>query len=218
AINIRRSHLSHPQTSTPGHYFTPEECVGAYFQWDTGSLFKTYPFVIHDSPRHDPGYILLSVDFVTSVLRVRSRRCFGSVSAVGSCCRACEDLDASIQVVENWSQQFFGKRSLDRLNHVQLEAKIKALTRQLQSERVKKNNHWLSLKKARKRLKDYEQLFNLVAINEVPGLSRLLSNAKKEGWSTAKTAEKTQLAIDGKYHPRNYTEFDMDLAILTYEL
>jgi hypothetical protein len=55
-------------------------------------------------------------------------------------------------------------------------------------------------------------------VNDVPGLSRLLSTAKKEGWSTAKTAEQSQLAIDGKYHPRNYTEFDRDLAILMYEI
>ncbi|KAJ7139440.1 hypothetical protein C8R44DRAFT_867592 [Mycena epipterygia] len=70
----------------------------------------------------------------------------------------------------------------------------------------------------RKCLEEYKRLLDLLSVNEVPGLSRLLLNAKKEGWSTVKTAEKSQLAIDGKYHARNYTEFDKDLTILIYEL
>ncbi|KAJ6609771.1 hypothetical protein B0H10DRAFT_1693072, partial [Mycena sp. CBHHK59/15] len=194
-------------------------CVGAYFKWDVGSLFKTYPFIIHDpTSRHQPGYTLLSADFVTSIIQVRSPVCSGFGSTPGGCCDACRALESSIEIVENWSQQFFGKRSIDRLNHVQLEAKLKALSRQLKAEQVKKNNHWISLKLARKRLEEYKRLLNLLSANEVPGLSRLLSNAKKEGWSTAKTAEKSQLAIDRKYHARNYTEFDKDLATLFYEL
>ncbi|KAJ6536411.1 hypothetical protein DFH09DRAFT_1091365 [Mycena vulgaris] len=45
------------------------ECIGAYFKWDVGSLFKTHPFIIHDSTsRQNPGYTLRSVDFTTSVL------------------------------------------------------------------------------------------------------------------------------------------------------
>ncbi|KAJ7458447.1 hypothetical protein FB451DRAFT_1406225 [Mycena latifolia] len=99
-----------------------------------------------------------------------------------------------------------------------LEAKLKSLSRQLKAEQVKRNNHRISLKKARKRLRAYKQLFELISTNEVPGLPRLFSNAHKEGWSPTKTAEKTQLAIEGKYHPRNYTELDIDLAILIYEL
>ncbi|KAJ6543118.1 hypothetical protein B0H19DRAFT_958053, partial [Mycena capillaripes] len=63
-----------------------------------------------------------------------------------------------------------------------------------------------------------KRLFDLLSANTVPGLPRLLSNSKNEGWSTTKTVEKSQLAIDGKYHPRNYTEFDRDLATLMYEL
>ncbi|KAJ7799847.1 hypothetical protein B0H13DRAFT_1482102, partial [Mycena leptocephala] len=76
----------------------------------------------------------------------------------------------------------------------------------------------ISLKAARRRLKDYAQLIDLLSVNNVPGVSRLLSTAKKENWSTSKTTEKSQMALDGKYHPRNFTEFDRDLAILMYEL
>ncbi|KAJ6629723.1 hypothetical protein B0H10DRAFT_1691843, partial [Mycena sp. CBHHK59/15] len=133
-------------------------------------------------------------------------------------CNACEGLDSAIEIVENSSQQSFGKKSIDRLSHVQLAAKLKALSRQLHAEQVKKTNYWISLKGAQKQLKDHKRLINLLSVNNVPGHPRLLSNAKKDSWSARKTAEKSQLAIDGKYHPWNYTEFDKDLAILIYEL
>ncbi|KAJ6627730.1 hypothetical protein B0H10DRAFT_1941081 [Mycena sp. CBHHK59/15] len=121
-----------------------------------------------------------------------------------------------MEIVKNWSQQFFGKKSINQLNHVQLEAKLKALAHQLHLEQVKKNNYRRDLKQAWKQLYDYEQLFDCIAVNEVPGLSQLLSNAKKEGWSTTKTTGKAQLTVDEKYHPWNYTDLDKDLAILVY--
>ncbi|KAJ6569699.1 hypothetical protein B0H10DRAFT_2354990, partial [Mycena sp. CBHHK59/15] len=63
-----------------------------------------------------------------------------------------------------------------------------------------------------------KELFDLISSNNVPGLPRLLSTAKKEGWSVSKTCSKVRLAIQGHYHPRNYTELDTDLSILIYEL
>ncbi|KAK6969628.1 hypothetical protein R3P38DRAFT_2814113 [Favolaschia claudopus] len=75
-----------------------------------------------------------------------------------------------------------------------------------------KNNHWTSLKAARKREAAFTELFDLLSAHNVPGLLRLLSTAKNEGWGTNKTTQKSQLAIEGKYHARNYTEFDRDLG------
>ncbi|KAJ7830763.1 hypothetical protein B0H13DRAFT_1915782 [Mycena leptocephala] len=194
------------------------ECLGVHYKWEVGSLVKSYPFVIHDPmSRHQP-YTLLSADFIESIIRVRSRECSGFVSTTGRCCDACNGLDSAVDIVEKWSRQSFSKKSIDRLNHIQLEAKLKALSRQLKAEQVKKNNYWISLKAARKRVENHIRLIDLLSVNDVPGLSRLLSTAKKEGWSTAKTAEQSQLAINGKYHPRKYTEFDRDLAILMDEI
>ncbi|KAJ7147039.1 hypothetical protein C8R43DRAFT_890240, partial [Mycena crocata] len=75
-----------------------------------------------------------------------------------------------------------------------------------------------SLTRARKKIGNHRRFFDLVATSVVPGLSRLVSTAKKEGWSICKTFEMATLAIAGKYHPRNYTDFDKHLAILIYEL
>ncbi|KAJ7503915.1 hypothetical protein B0H11DRAFT_2352833 [Mycena galericulata] len=195
------------------------ECAGAYFKWDCGSLYKTYPFVIHDTAsRHSPGYTLLSADFITSVIRVRSTQCTGSTSIIHGCCDACDDLDSRIDIVAKWSRQSFGRKSIRRLSHVQLEAKLIALSRQLAAEQVKKSNYWLSLKAARKRLKEHQQLLRFMSANEVPGLYRLLSNADKEGWGTGKTTAMCQSALEGRYHPKNYTLFHKEFAVLMYEL
>ncbi|KAK6971996.1 hypothetical protein R3P38DRAFT_2419542, partial [Favolaschia claudopus] len=64
----------------------------------------------------------------------------------------------------------------------------------------------------------FRELVDIISSNEVPGLPRLLSTAKKEGWGVEKVCSKASLAVEGKYHPRNYTALEMDLAILVYEL
>ncbi|KAJ6605693.1 hypothetical protein B0H10DRAFT_1734807, partial [Mycena sp. CBHHK59/15] len=195
------------------------ECAGAYFKWDCGSLYMSYPFAIHDTAsKHNPGYTLLSADFLTSVIRVRSSQCSGSTSVMHSCCDACNDLDSRIAIVEKWSKQSFGKRSIGRLTHAQLEAKLKALARQLVAEQVKKSDYWRSLKAAGKRLEEHKQLLRFMAANEVPGLFRLLSNADKEGWGTGKITDMCQAACDGRYHAKNFTLFHKEFAVLMYEL
>ncbi|KAJ6584216.1 hypothetical protein B0H10DRAFT_1961936 [Mycena sp. CBHHK59/15] len=105
---------------------------------------------------------------------------------MGGCCNACEGLDSAIEIVENWSQQSFGKKSINRLSHVQLAAKLKALSQQLYAEQVK--------------------------------ASHTCSPMQRRRVGVPETAEKSHLTIDRKYHPRNYTKFDKDLAILIYEL
>ncbi|KAK6995564.1 hypothetical protein R3P38DRAFT_2800752 [Favolaschia claudopus] len=130
-INTR---FSCPQYNNIPEDRTRIECSGAYFQWTVGSLYTTYPFVIHDTTsRHKPRYTLLSADFVTSVIRVRSVKCRGYVSQPG-CCPEFDDLDGAVDVVEKWSQQSFGEKSIDRLSHAQLASK---LTQQLAAEQVK---------------------------------------------------------------------------------
>ncbi|KAJ7479108.1 hypothetical protein FB451DRAFT_1131301 [Mycena latifolia] len=222
-INAPNTCLNRPQIPLAHGYpsYPPGGCAGAYFKWQIGSLLDTYPFPVHTSAsaaaRNVPGYRLLSADFISSVIQVRAPDCFGATILHGSC-SACTSLGSSIEIVEKWAQQSFGKKSTSRLNHVQMDAKIKALSKQLKAEQLKKTNYVKSLKRARRAAEEYKELFNLVSDNQVPGLPRLLSNAKKEGWSPLKTSEKITLAIKGEYHPRNYTEFDVDLAILIYEL
>ncbi|KAK7036809.1 hypothetical protein R3P38DRAFT_2770892 [Favolaschia claudopus] len=107
--------------------------------------------------------------------------CAAFVSLPGSCCDACRTVDSAVAVVEKWAQQSFGKKFIDRLNHAQLEAKLSALSRQLKAEQIKENNHWTSLKAARKREAAFTELFDLLSAHNVPRLPRLLSTANRSG-------------------------------------
>ncbi|KAJ7794981.1 hypothetical protein B0H14DRAFT_2621444 [Mycena olivaceomarginata] len=156
-------------------------CPGSQFSWnDLGYIFDSYPFTIHGpDSRHNPGYSILFVDAVASIIRVRAKRCHGVVSVPNGSCVSCLGLGPSIEVRADC---------------------VKSLTR------------------ARKKIASYKRFFDIVSTNDVPGLSRLLSNSVKEGWGISKTSDMITLAVKGKYHPRNYTDFDKDLAILIYEL
>ncbi|KAJ7814333.1 hypothetical protein B0H14DRAFT_3747783 [Mycena olivaceomarginata] len=67
-------------------------------------------------------------------------------------------------------------------------------------------------------LRSHKDLLDLISTNPVPGLERLLSNGKKAGWGVSKIKDKAGLAIEGKYHVRNYTTADIDLATLICDL
>ncbi|KAJ7911680.1 hypothetical protein B0H13DRAFT_1875634 [Mycena leptocephala] len=75
-----------------------------------------------------------------------------------------------------------------------MDGKVKALSRQLQGEQLKKTNYWKYLKRARKKERRSGPIAASVQLKE------------------------RGLECFEEYHPRNYTEFDVDLAILMYEL
>jgi hypothetical protein len=57
-----------------------------------------------------------------------------------------------------------------------------------------------------------------VGTNDIPGLHRILKNSKCWGWSVEKLLDKARQALDGKYHPKNFSDLEFDLAIVIYEL
>ncbi|KAJ7787583.1 hypothetical protein B0H14DRAFT_3579585 [Mycena olivaceomarginata] len=65
---------------------------------------------------------------------------------------------------------------------------------------------------------EWKAVFQFIGQNSIPALHRLLANAEKEGWSAVKFLEQSQLAKAGKYTAPNYTQYEIDLAILLYEL
>ncbi|KAJ7936419.1 hypothetical protein B0H13DRAFT_1589586, partial [Mycena leptocephala] len=194
-------------------------CHGFEFSWNLDEIFDTYPFSIHRrGSRHDPEYTILSVDAIRAVIRVRATRCQSSVLIPGGGCRSCMGLGPSVDVVRDRALQPFGQKLTARLSRKEVEEKLAAVSKQLKNEQLKKADYFKSLKRARNRVKKHQEFFDLISTNIVPGLYRLLSNAKTGGWSIEKTSEMARNALQGKYHPRNYTEFDKDLAILIYEL
>ncbi|KAJ7815224.1 hypothetical protein B0H14DRAFT_2375538, partial [Mycena olivaceomarginata] len=209
----------HP--SAPTNVDSPA-CPGSDYVWSLPYILASYPLSIHtQKSRHDPGYSLLAIDIVKSVLRVRSTYCRRFSSYNGTGCSSCCRLESSIAVVRKWATQPFGKKPASRLSHDQMETKLVSVRKQLKNEQLKVNNlaeYFKSLKRARKSVESHKYFYDLISTNNVPGLARLLSNSRTDGWGISKTTEKVELAINGKYHARNYTDLDVDLAVLIYEL
>ncbi|KAJ7133839.1 hypothetical protein C8R46DRAFT_923577, partial [Mycena filopes] len=191
-------------------------CLGVKFSWNLGDIFDTYPFSIHrPGSTHDPGYIILFVDPIAAVICVRATRCQQAGSNPGGSSRSCMEL--CINSVRDHALKPFGKKPTARLNCDQLEQKLAAVRKQLKNEQLKVGlaylfNAFKSETLARK------LFFDVISTNTIPGLCRLLHNAKTAGWSIEKTAQMALKALRGDYHARNYPDFDKDLAILIYEL
>ncbi|KAK7033867.1 hypothetical protein R3P38DRAFT_3500041 [Favolaschia claudopus] len=209
------SYSPYTYPSAPTH-----PCVGSQFSWNNlGYIFDSYPFTIHDpASRHNPGYDILSVDAVACVFHVRAKRCHGVVSVPYTACPSCLGLGPSIEVVRDWAKQDSEKKSFARLSHRQLTERLASLRKRLKTEQTKRADYIKMLTRARKKLATYQRFYRIISTNNVPGLPRLLSNSADQAWSISKTAEMALLSSQGKYHPRNYTAFDKDLAILIYEL
>ena len=49
-------------------------------------------------------------------------------------------------------------------------------------------------------------------------LYHIFKNAKYYDWSIEKLLEKTEMALNGDYHPHNYSDLEIELALAIYEL
>ncbi|KAJ7839821.1 hypothetical protein B0H14DRAFT_3697213 [Mycena olivaceomarginata] len=194
-------------------------CFGASFFWPLPFIFRTYPFPIHGpGSRHHPGYSLLGINAVTSYLHLRSSRCSGSSFTHGVACSSCRGLGPSVNVVTGWASDSFSHRLAGRLNYDQVTEKLETVSRQLETKKFKRLNAVKSLKKSRNRITESQRLLDFISTSEVPGLSRILSTAKKQGWGLGKTHDHCRLALEGKYQSHNYSSLDVDVATLTYDL
>ncbi|KAJ7441171.1 hypothetical protein B0H11DRAFT_2252261 [Mycena galericulata] len=199
----------HPPINLPTNLSSPPlepspavlpKCPGAEFPWELDDILDSYPLSIHSrKSRRDPGYTLLSINITTSTIQVRSARCGDSPPADGMACTLCRGLEPSIQAVRKWALQPFGKKPVTRLSFAQLEKKLVSVSKQLKNEQLKKSDHFKTLKRARKKIKTHQQFFDVISTNTIPGLYRLLSNAKTAGWSIEKTIEMALKALQGKY-------------------
>ena len=52
----------------------------------------------------------------------------------------------------------------------------------------------------------------------MPALHCIFKNAKQCNWSIEKLLEKTKMALDGNYHPQNFSNLEIELAMAIYEL
>ncbi|KAJ7232378.1 hypothetical protein C8J57DRAFT_1579011 [Mycena rebaudengoi] len=193
-------------------------CPGIPIEWDAETFWTTYPFQLHaPGVKERPKYDLLLSEFP----KARSPECLGAlVTADGLLpCSKCSALTLDVAIIkERASRSYEQIRSHDNLNSEQLRAKLAVTKESVNALKLNNLNLNDSLTRAQERLSEWQEAFHFIGQNSIPALHRLLANAEKEGWSAKKLLHQSQLANDGKYTARNYTQYDIDLAILLYEL
>lgn len=209
------------------------------FWWKIGAPYRTYPFPLHDpcSPVA-PGYFLLSVSHDPSQIRVRATRCLGSLVSQEISCQQCLESRVFFDVVHDHASRHPGKFELETLSYWQCAQRISTLKDAVQTERLNVCflitipsemivlttfiSQYLNASKLLEQLRHHQDtwsnLLQLVGTNDVPALYRIFRNAHENNWSAEKLFQMLQLACEGKYHAKNYSDFDYSLAIAIYEL
>ncbi|KAL1670857.1 hypothetical protein EV122DRAFT_227397, partial [Schizophyllum commune] len=84
------------------------------------------------------------------------------------------------------------------------------------TDHAQERNASLSLKNAQKRIEQYKRVLDYSGTHLVPGLHRIFANALKQHWSAKKLFTYLVKAMNGEYHARNYSQMDIDLAVILY--
>ncbi|KAJ6603726.1 hypothetical protein B0H10DRAFT_1957784 [Mycena sp. CBHHK59/15] len=172
-------------------------------------FWETYPFHKHGpKSKQRLDYQFVSFD----PIRACSNRCLGIVLTG-------DDVGIDINVLKECAGRPFDKVHVEEdLNHQQLRDKLSSAKRNVNTLKLKNLNTTDSLTSAREHLSDYTAVFDFIGTTQVPALHRILSKVHKEGWAIKKLRSMLQLATDGEYTARNYSQYEIDLAILLYKL
>ncbi|KAL1753468.1 hypothetical protein FB107DRAFT_276733 [Schizophyllum commune] len=72
------------------------------------------------------------------------------------------------------------------------------------------------LRNARAVIEQYKHILEYAGLHAVPGLHRIFALALQGKWSTAKLLKHLTAAVEGTYHPCNYSKMDIHLGVLIY--
>ncbi|TFK16534.1 hypothetical protein FA15DRAFT_742649 [Coprinopsis marcescibilis] len=196
------------------------QCEGIKLKWDLGNPHHTYPFGMHSPSNLKPlDYDVLVVNSQESMLRVRSHSCTTITPIVeDSSCLSCQSTQKDVRNTLAHAQRNHGKLSNSTLSHRQLCEKIESIQEKYEDERLKHFNMNKAIERLRKHRTTLDALLDLLGTKDVPALHRIFRNAHKFGWGSKKLLEKVTSAIDGKYHAKNFVDWELDLAILIYKL
>ncbi|KAJ7447664.1 hypothetical protein FB451DRAFT_1535824 [Mycena latifolia] len=206
-----------PVQILPGNQFS-HSCRRNIIDWDIDTFYDKYPFLKH-SPRAKgrPNYDLI----LSEIPKARSTQCLGAVVTADGLlpCSKCSALTLDVAIIKERAIRSYEQiRDHDNLCSDQLRAKLAATQAKLNALKLKNLDLSDSLTRAKQRLSEFKETFQFMGQNSIPALHRLVSNADKEGWSAKKTLQQCRLAVDGKYTARNYSQYEIDLSILLYEL
>ncbi|KAJ7049330.1 hypothetical protein C8F01DRAFT_1352687, partial [Mycena amicta] len=191
-------------------------CMGLVFEWDAGDFWENYPHHLHaPSAPHRLPYSFES----KQPARIRSDRCRGTVNTWGLACEHCDGLRLEVsQLRERACRAFENIYRTDELTWIQLRAKLDSRETQLNNLKLEMQNQSGLLHTARETVSEYTALFKFLHHHPVPALHRILAHAGTDGWSIPKTLKKCTLAVEGKYRPTNFFQWEIDLGMIVYEL
>ncbi|KAJ7822223.1 hypothetical protein B0H13DRAFT_1659783 [Mycena leptocephala] len=199
----------------------PERCAGIPLAWDAATFWETYPFQIHSPSSKNPAKYNLILSEPPIAPRVRSKDCCGTILTPNGACAECSNLNLDISIIkERASRSVERVRDHSDLNTMQLRAKVDTFKDRLNTLKLKNLDLVDSVNSTRIRLKEFVDLIQFIGqhAHDIPALHRLLANAVVNGWSANNILEHCKLAVEKKYIARNYTLYEIYLAILIYDL
>ncbi|KAK6972298.1 hypothetical protein R3P38DRAFT_3240059 [Favolaschia claudopus] len=199
----------------PSRWAVP--CPGIPIEWDADTFYTTYPFQLHaPNAKNCAPYDLM---IISGIPKARSPQCLGGTVTLEGIqpCAKCSRLTLDVKIIrERATHSFEHIGNHDDLNADQLRGKVAAVKEKMNILKFKNLDLEDSVQRAQARLAEWRELFSFIGQNpiSIPALHRLLANADKKGWSPVTTLEHCQLAKAGKYTARNYTDYEINLAIL----
>ncbi|KAF7313021.1 hypothetical protein MKEN_00987000 [Mycena kentingensis (nom. inval.)] len=185
-----------PLPQTPSH-----PCIGLYPKWDVGDIWTHFPHQLRSSTiRHPTPYSIISYE----PLGVRSDRCKAMVSIQGQCCSSCAALSLEINQLRVRAAREPKGLTTDLLSWAQLRMKLEDRDTQIRSMHLRIKDLEESLQTARSGVSHFEELYSY--LQETPA------------WGVRETLRRCKRAVAGGYHPENWFDWEIDLALLTYEI
>ncbi|KAJ8087485.1 hypothetical protein PM082_006316 [Marasmius tenuissimus] len=189
--------------------------------WDIGDYYTTYPFSIHSAASpFQPGYSLGTVvSYLPEIAEVQvlSDQCTKLALDTRYMCPPCSHLDRKVEKVkERAGYMSGGNLKNPECSHAQLVSRIETRNDKITKQTTSILNVKRTLKRARARVNDLEDLKSFIANNSVPGVTRLLAQCASEGVGVRAAIERMSMATRGEYHSHKYTEDEIDLATLGY--
>ncbi|KAF8221799.1 hypothetical protein L208DRAFT_1529184 [Tricholoma matsutake] len=196
----------------------PMQCQGAAFRWELGSPYMTYPFSMHDPAlRITPGYNLIWIESQHSIVHVWSILCSGISPTTSGQCLACQSMRPLVTAIEDHARKPVTRLDHTTMSSIQHNEKLKEVQQELQDVTLQLNDS-KSLSRLCVHQETWKNLLDLLGTHDIPGLHRIFKNAKRRNWSTEQLYKKMRMALAGDYHPQSYSDLEIELATVIYEL
>ncbi|KAF7785094.1 hypothetical protein Agabi119p4_1259 [Agaricus bisporus var. burnettii] len=178
------------------------ECPGQWVQWSPGSIWETYPFRLHKSGL---GWTPICIDESSN-----------GEDGPGPC-TACKAVPHTIEfrkVVER-ARDVKEHTPWMYLTDQQKERLMRQMTITIRRLRDRISRTVKTRRELKNKIQEYKRIMMLIASNDIPRLSKLLSVSLRRGSSATTIATQIKRAIDGLYSPRGgFTQRELDVAFL----